>query len=63
LNIKHVKVATASPQSNGQVERVNRFLRSVLSKLSVLEAVRENTYNLSIRQALKFNMNYRALND
>lgn len=32
LNVKHVKVA--SPQSNGQVKRVNRFLRSILSKLS-----------------------------
>jgi len=32
LNITHVKEATA--QSNGQVERVNRFLRSILSKLS-----------------------------
>ncbi|KYN00238.1 Pro-Pol polyprotein [Cyphomyrmex costatus] len=34
LNVEHVKVATASPQSNGQVERVNRFLRFILSKLS-----------------------------
>ncbi|XP_018366050.1 PREDICTED: uncharacterized protein LOC108763170 [Trachymyrmex cornetzi] len=34
LNVQHVKVATACPQSNGQVERVNRFLRSILSKLS-----------------------------
>lgn len=29
-SIKHVKVATGSPQSNGQVERVNRFLKSTL---------------------------------
>lgn len=33
-NITHVKVAVASPQANGQVERVNRTLRGILSKLS-----------------------------
>lgn len=35
FDIKRVKTATATPRSNGQVERVNRFLRSVLAKLSV----------------------------
>lgn len=38
LDIKHVKTATATPRSNGQVERVNRFLRPVLAKLSVEES-------------------------
>lgn len=33
-NIVHVKVATASPQANGQVERVNRVLKAMLAKLS-----------------------------
>lgn len=33
-NITHVKVAVASPQANGQVERVNRTLTGILSKLS-----------------------------
>lgn len=33
-NIDHVKVATASPQANGQVERVNRVLKTMLGKLS-----------------------------
>lgn len=33
-NVRHVKVATASPQANGQVERVNRVLKSMLGKLS-----------------------------
>lgn len=33
-SIEHVKVATASPQANGQVERVNRVLTSMLGKLS-----------------------------
>ena len=28
-NIQHIKVATASPQANGQVERVNRVLTPV----------------------------------
>lgn len=33
-NIDHVKVAVASPQANGQVERVNRVIKAMLSKLS-----------------------------
>lgn len=31
--IKHVKIAVASPWANGQVKRVNRFLKSTLSKI------------------------------
>lgn len=34
LDIKHVLVATASPRSNGQVERMNRFLTPILAKLT-----------------------------
>lgn len=30
----HIKVATASPQANGQVERVNRTLLPMLAKLT-----------------------------
>lgn len=33
-NIQHVKVAVASPQANGQVERVNRVLKNMLGKLT-----------------------------
>ena len=33
-NIKHVLVATGSPQANGQVERVNRVLKTILSKIT-----------------------------
>ena len=33
-NVEHVKVATASAQANGQVERVNRVLKSMLGKVS-----------------------------
>lgn len=33
-NIEHVKVATASAQANGQVERVNRVIKSMLGKIS-----------------------------
>lgn len=33
LNIKHVKVAAASPQSNGQAERVNRIIIPALAKI------------------------------
>lgn len=32
-NIEHVKIATASPQANGQVERYNRMLAPMLGKL------------------------------
>ena len=32
--ITHILNATASPQANGQVERVNRVIRPILSKLS-----------------------------
>lgn len=33
-NITHIKVATASPQSNGQVERFNRLVIPILAKIS-----------------------------
>lgn len=33
-NINHIKNATAAPRANGQIERVNRVLNSMLSKLS-----------------------------
>ncbi|XP_011699701.1 PREDICTED: uncharacterized protein K02A2.6-like, partial [Wasmannia auropunctata] len=33
-NIKHVLTAVASPWANGQVERVNRFLKSTLAKMA-----------------------------
>lgn len=33
-SVEHIKVATASPQANGQVERVNRVLNPMLAKLS-----------------------------
>jgi len=31
--IKHILVATGSPQNNGQVERINRVLIPMLSKI------------------------------
>lgn len=34
LKITHVKIAVGAPWANGQVERVNRFLRSTLAKES-----------------------------
>ncbi|XP_053968796.1 uncharacterized protein K02A2.6-like [Anastrepha ludens] len=33
-NVSHIKVAVASPQANGQVERVNRVLKTMLGKLT-----------------------------
>ena len=32
--MEHVKVATVSPQANGQVERVNRTLKVMLAKIT-----------------------------
>lgn len=42
-NIEHVANATCSPQANGQVERINRILKSVLSKIS--EPVRHSDWH------------------
>jgi len=33
MNIKHIKIATDSPQANGQVERYNRILAPAIGKL------------------------------
>lgn len=33
-NIEHIKVATAAPQANGQVERINRIITPMLGKIS-----------------------------
>jgi len=33
-NIKHIEIATGSPQANGQVERVNRILGPMIAKLT-----------------------------
>lgn len=38
FDIKHIKIATGSPQANGQVERLNRTLAPMLGKLSDSEA-------------------------
>jgi len=57
--IKHIMTAVASPWANGQVERVNRFLKSTLSKindqennwkenLNKVQYVINNTFNKSI---------------
>jgi len=57
--IKHIMTAVASPWANGQVERVNRFLKSTLSKvnnqenkwkenLSKVQYVINNIFNKSI---------------
>lgn len=33
-SIKHIAIATATPHANGQIERINRSLTSILEKLS-----------------------------
>jgi len=56
--IKHIETAVASPWANDQVERVNRFLKSTLSKinnqennwkenLNKVQYVINNTFNKS----------------
>lgn len=34
--IQHIQIATSTPRANGQIERVNRDLTTMLSKLSLL---------------------------
>lgn len=38
LNIQHIKIASASPQSNGQAERMNRIITPMLAKISEPDA-------------------------
>jgi len=33
-NVQHIKIATASPQANGQVERINRTILPMIAKLA-----------------------------
>lgn len=62
-NIQHLKIATGSPQANGQVERVNRSLGPMIAKLSeperglhwdivveIVEYALNNTLHSSIKQ-------------
>lgn len=75
--IVHVKVATGTPEANGQIERVNRDLTPILSKLSDLsnksdkvlpdvEFAINNSYCRSIGNSaskLLFGVNQRDKND
>jgi len=64
FDIKHMKIATGSPQANGQVERINRSLGPMIAKLvepekgiygdsviDKLEHVPNNTRHRSIKQS------------
>lgn len=33
-DVRHIKIATGSPQANGQAERINRTLTPMLAKLA-----------------------------
>ena len=62
LNIKHLKIATGSPQANGQVERLNRSIGPMIAKLidpdkglhwdSVVEKV-EFSFNNTLHRSIK----------
>lgn len=47
-NIEHVKIATNSPQANGQVERVNRTLKAMLAKIS--EPIQHSDWHKLLRR-------------
>lgn len=36
-NIKYIKIATGSPQANGQVQRINRIVGPMIAKLTDIE--------------------------
>jgi len=60
-NIEHVLIAAGSPQANGQVERYNRTIKAMISKimheegknwnesLNKVQFASNNTYNRSIK--------------
>ena len=78
-NIRHVTTAAYSPQSNGQVERFNRDIRSIIAKLTSLSKAQQwdlvlndteftvnNTVNRSINTTpskVLFGINQRRMND
>lgn len=53
-NIEHVKIATGSPQANGQVERVNRTLTAMLAKIT--EPIQHSDWSKMLRK-VEFAMN------
>lgn len=75
--IIHIKIATASPKSNGQIERTNRDLTPILSKLTdlknkwnknlpLVEFAINNTFCSSTKRSpsmLLFGVNQRDRND
>lgn len=74
LKIKHRKVAVAAPWANNSVERVNRFLKSTLTKListpdeweanlGIVQYIVNNTYHLAINSSLsKLMLGYEGRN-
>jgi transposase InsO family protein/ribonuclease HI len=51
-NIDHVKVTTGVPRGNGQVERLNSTIISVLSKLSIKQPAEWYKYTAKVQQVL-----------
>lgn len=52
-NVQHVKIATASPQANGQVERLNRTILPMIAKL----ADERNTHWSNVLKIVEFTIN------
>jgi len=50
-NIDHIETTASVPRGNGQIERVNRVIISVLSKMSASEPAKWYKYTSQVQQA------------
>lgn len=63
FDIKHIRIATASPQANNQFERVNRIMQPMLTKL-VERKDRKHWYKLlSIAEYILNNVPHKSIGD
>uniref|UniRef100_A0A034VAM6 RNA-directed DNA polymerase n=2 Tax=Endopterygota TaxID=33392 RepID=A0A034VAM6_BACDO len=50
--IEHIKITTGVPRGNGQIERVNRVILSMLSKLSINDPAKWYQYAAMVQKAI-----------